>query len=160
MRNVTDTSGGHYESPLGYTVKTDKDGRFRAEQLPVGHASIWLHKPGYIRPGLGDSIATPKENIELTMTKAGRIVVTVDFTGKERPKGYIVHLEPDGGAAIGKYSGSGQINDKNQITFDYVPPGRYVARGRPNPGADREQTEAVAVPVMSGQTAEIKLTAK
>jgi hypothetical protein len=71
-----------------------------------------------------------------------------------------VQIAPEEGAAVGSYSGSGQINDKNQISFDYVPPGRYVVRGRPNPGADNQQTEPVAAPVMSGQTAEIKITAK
>jgi hypothetical protein len=160
LDGATASDGSYYERAVVPTIKTNKDGRFRAEGLPIGGVNVWVHKPGYIRPGLRLSISTPKEDVELSMIKAGRIVVTVDFTGKERPKGYIVQIAPEEGAAVGSYSGSGQINDKNQISFDYVPPGRYVVRGRPNPGADNQQTEPVAAPVMSGQTAEIKITAK
>ena len=53
LDNVQPASGGRYESPLEYTFKTDAEGRFRAEQVPVGKATIWVHKPGYCRPGLG-----------------------------------------------------------------------------------------------------------
>ena len=60
LDNVQPASGGRYESPLEYTFKTDAEGRFRAEQVPAGTATIWLHKPGYCRPGLGLPITTPE----------------------------------------------------------------------------------------------------
>jgi hypothetical protein len=160
IQDITTTTGARYESPLGTTVKTDAEGRFRTEQIPVGKATIWVYKPGYCRPGLGLPITTPKEDIELTMIKSGRIVVTVDFTGKERPKAYIVNIEPEGGNAVGTYGGSGHINDKNQIAFDNVPPARYVIRGQPNPSSADEHTDPVTVDLKGGQTAEIKLSAK
>jgi hypothetical protein len=158
---VTTSSGAHYQSAQGYTLKTDKDGRFRSDQIPVGRATIWVYKPGYCRPGLGLSITTPKEDIKLTMIRAGRIVVTVDFGGKVRDGMYLVQVEPEGGIAVGKYGGTGNIsNDKNQITFDNVPPGRYVVRGRPNPGAANQETDPVTIDLKGGKTAEIKLRAK
>ena len=82
--NVQPESGGRYESPLEYSFKTDAEGRFRAEQVPRGTATIWLHKPGYCRPGLGLPIATPKGDVELQMMKAASVRVTVDFAGNPR----------------------------------------------------------------------------
>jgi hypothetical protein len=94
------------------------------------------------------------------MIKAGRILVTVNFTGKERPAGYMVRIEPEGGESVGKYGGSGDISDKNQIAFDKVPPGRYILRGQPNPSSGDQQTEPVKIDLKSGETAEVKLGAK
>jgi Carboxypeptidase regulatory-like domain len=160
IQDVTTTTSAHYESALDATVKTGADGRFRTDQVPVGRATIWVHKAGYVRPGLGESITTPKEDVALTMTKAGRILVTVDFTGKERPKAYIVSIEPEGGDAVGKYGGSGHINNNDQITFDNVPPARYVLRGMPNPGSADQQTDPVTVDLTGGKSATIRLGAK
>jgi hypothetical protein len=158
--NVQPESGGRYESPTGYTFKTDAAGRFRADMVPKGMASIWLHKPGYVRPGLGPSITTPKADIELTMGKAASLRVTVDFTGKDRPDGYTVSIAPEGGSVVGSYGGSGNIDAQNRITFEIVPPGRYVLRGRPNPGSDNEETEPVTVELKGGDAAEVTLKAK
>jgi hypothetical protein len=160
LQDVSTSTGVGYESPLGSTLKSGADGRFRTDQIPVGRATIWVHKPGYCRPGLGQPIETPKEDVELTMIQAGRILVTVDFTGKQRPAAYIVSIEPEGGEAVGKYGGSGHINDKNQIAFDDVPPARYVLRGQPNPSSGDQRTDAVTVDLKGGKTAEIKLSAK
>lgn len=158
--DVVAESGGRYESPLEYSVKTGKDGRFRAEQVPIGKASVWIHKSGYCRPGLGPNITTPKNDIELTMTKSSRVEVTVDFTGVERPQGYIVHIAPDGGEKVGSWGGSGNINAKNEITYEDVPPGRYILRGRPNPGSDNQETNPITVDLKGGETAKVLLRAK
>src|SRR5262249_16692271 len=50
IQDLSTESGGRYESPLETAFKTGKDGRFRADLLPAGRATIWLHKPGYCRP--------------------------------------------------------------------------------------------------------------
>lgn len=159
-QNVTTSTGARYESALAPNIKTGADGRFRTEQIPVGKVTIWVHKPGYCRPGLGEPIATPNEEVNLTMSRAGRIVVTVDFKGKQRPQGYMVHIEPEGGNAVGTYGGSGNIDAQNQISFDNVPPARYVLRGQPNPGSSNERTDPVTIDLKGGQTTEIKLGAK
>jgi hypothetical protein len=160
LQDVTASPGGRYESCVSYTLKTGADGRFRTEQLPVGRTTIWLYKPGYCRPGLGRQITTPADGIELSMVKSARVVVTVDFTGKQRPAGYMVSIEPQGGNAVGTYGGSGNINAKNQMTFDNVPPARYVIRGRPNPSSGNQETEPVMIDLKGGKTAEVKLSAK
>ena len=160
IHDLTTESGGGYESALADSFKTGKDGRFRAEQLPVGKATIWLHKPGYVRPGLGPPITLPAADVELSMVKSARVEVTVDFTGKERPEGYIVNIEREGGGGVGKYGGSGNINAQNQITFDNVPPARYTLYGRPNPGSDAQQTDSVTIDLKGGETAKVMLKAK
>jgi hypothetical protein len=158
--DVTANPGGRYESPLGYTFRSGPDGRFRADQLPIGTATLWVHKPGYVRPGLGQPIPIPKEDVELTMIQSARLVVTVDFTGKDRPKGYIVNIEPEGGSKIGTWGGSGNINEKNQITFENVPPGKYVIRGQPNPSSPNQVTDPITVELKGGRDTELKFGAK
>jgi hypothetical protein len=160
LDNVQPASGGRYKTPDDYKFKTGADGRFRAEQVPAGTASVWLHKPGYVRPGLGQAITTPNTDVELQMMKAASVRVTVDFTGKARPEGYIVSMKPEGGEIVGSYGGSGNIDAKNQMTFQIVPPGRYILSGRPNPGSEKEETEAVAVDLKGGQAAEVTLKAR
>jgi hypothetical protein len=160
LDNVQPESGGRYESPDGYEFKTDADGRFRAERVPAGKATVWVHKSGYCRPGLGLPITTPKGDVELQMMKSAGVRVTVDFAGKVRPQGYIVSIAPEGGEAVGSYGGSGNIDAKGQMSFENVPPGRYVLRGRPNPGSDAEETEPVGVDLKGGQAAEVTLKAR
>jgi hypothetical protein len=92
--------------------------------------------------------------------KSVRVRVTVDFSGKERPAGYLVIIEPEGGEAVGKYSGSGNIDVVNRITFEEVPPGRYVLRGQPNPSTGDQQTESVTVDLKGGELSEVTLKAK
>jgi hypothetical protein len=160
LDNVQPESGGRYQSPLEYAVKTDAEGRFRAEQVPRGTATIWVHKPGYCRPGLGLPIATPRDDVALQMIGSASVRVTVDFTGKPRPAGYVVSLTPEGGDVIGSYGGTGNIDAGNQLTFEVVPPGRYVVRGRPNPGSDVEEADPVTVDLKGGQAAEVTLKAR
>ena len=157
---VITESGGGYDTPGATEIKTNADGRFRVENLPIGQTAIWVHKTGYNRPGLGLTVKTPKEDVVLTMNPAAKAVITVDFTGKARPAGYIVSIEPEGGNKIGSWGGSGQINDQNQITFQDVPPGAYVIRGRPNPGAANQETDPITIQLNGGKTGEFTLNAK
>jgi Carboxypeptidase regulatory-like domain len=160
LGNVEPASGGRYESPVEYTARTDAEGRFRIEGLPAGTAAVWVRKPGHVRPGLGLPIATPAADVELQMIRSASLRVTVDFAGTERPEGYIVNLEPEGGNVVGSHGGSGNIDDQGQMAFENMPPGRYVVWGRPNPGSDAEQTESVTVELHGGQAAEVTLKAK
>ena len=61
---------------------------FRADSaplnVPVGNAAIWVRKSGYCRPGLGQAIKTPSDDVDITMMKSARIIVTVDFAGAAR----------------------------------------------------------------------------
>jgi hypothetical protein len=158
--DVAAEGGGRYETPDGYSVKTDKDGRFRVAEVPIGKASVWVHKAGYVRPGLGPKITTPTNDIELTMTRSARVEVRVDFTGKKRPQGYIVRIAPEGGEKVGSWGGSGNIDAKDQITYQDVPPGRYVLTGRPNPGSDDQETAPVTVELKPGETTKVTLKAR
>ena len=65
-----------------------------------------------------------------------------------------------GGDRIGAYGGVGQINAKNQMTFENVPAGRYVFSGRPNPSSDNQETNPITVDLKGGETAKVILNAK
>ena len=160
LGNVQPASGGKYESPTAYEFKTDADGRFRAEPVPAGTASVWVHKPGYYGLGLGRPVSTPKADVEIRMMRAATLLVTVVFADKPPTGDYLVKLTPEGGDVVGSYGGSGNINAGKQLKFESLPPGRYILRGRPNPGADHEETDPVTVDVKGGQAAEVTLKAK
>jgi hypothetical protein len=160
LGNVTPQGGGRYQSPNDYEAKTDADGRFRIEPVPVGNVAIWVHKSGYVRPGLGQSVKTPSEDVELRMGKSASVRVVIDFTGKERPTGYMVRIAPEGGEKIGSYGGSGDINAEGVMSFKDMPPGKYIIRGRPNPGSDPEETEPLTVDLKGGEVREVTIKAK
>jgi Carboxypeptidase regulatory-like domain len=160
ISDVAVEGGGHYQAPDGTSVKTDKDGRFRIAEVPTGKAQVWVHKAGYVRPGLGPNITTPTSDVELTMTRSARVEVRVDFKGKNRPQGYIVRIAPEGGEKIGSWGGSGHIDTQNQITYQDIPPGRYVLTGRPNPGSDNQETAPVTVDLKGGETTRVTLKAR
>lgn len=151
--------GSVYSSPDEYEVKTDADGRFRFEAVPVATTRVWVHKKGYCRPGLGEEITTPADNIELQMKPSAQVHVTVEFV-TTRPEAYVVHISPEGGSSVGSWGGSGNINDKNEITFSDVPPGKYVLVGRPNPGSEDEQTPEITIDLKGGETVEVPLIAQ
>ncbi len=140
---VADGGGGRYEVPRdSLSTTTDADGRFRSDQVPIGHATIWMTKSGYCRPGLGQPITTPAKDVALSMQKAARVRVTVDFTGTERPAGYIAHIEPEGGEAVGKWSGSGNIDAQNQNLVPGCAPGTLCAVGTAEPLQRRPADQA------------------
>lgn len=152
--------GGEYESPTDYKFKTDAEGRFSADQVPVGKARIWLQKSGYSMGGLGQPINMPAQDIELQLIKAGAIRVTVDFAGQKRPKEYMVELEPEGGKAVGKYGGLGTIDRKNSFVFENVPPGKYVVKGHPNPTSQSQISDAITVDLQGDDPADVTIKAK
>ena len=152
--------GGRYESPVETATRTDAAGRFRAEHLPAGRATIWLNKFGYCRPGLGLPIQAPANDVVLKMQKAARARVTVTFSGAKRSGEYLVQIEPEGGATVGSWGGSGQIDEKNQILFTDIPPGRYRVSGQPNPSSAREKTKPLTVDLIGGRVAELTLEAR
>ena len=84
----------------------------------------------------------------------------VDFTGVPLPAEYIVHVEPEGGAAIGEWLASGRIGAENRIVFEDVPTGRYLVYGHPNPSSDYQKTDRIAIDLRGGQTVQVLLQAK
>ncbi len=160
VQDVVSDADGRYESPSEFTYKTDADGRFHTDQIPAGKGTVWIHKPGYCRPGLGLPITMPVADVDLKMMKSAQVQVTVDFSKTKRPQGYIVEIEPEGGNKVGSWGGSGNINDKNEISFNDVPPGRYTLHGQPNPSSANKHTAPITVDLKGGETKEITITAK
>ena len=154
-------SGERYETPRDETaLKTDSDGRFRNDLLPVGTSTIWIHKPGYCRPGLGLKISMPKDDVALTMMKSGAFHVRVDFGGKAKPGDYIVQLQPEGGDKVGSFGGSASVDAEGRTKFTDVPPGRYVLTGKPNPSSSNDASEPVTIDLQGGKTEEVTIKAR
>jgi hypothetical protein len=159
FHNVAAVNGARYESTASYSFKTDAQGRFNADTLPFGTATIWVNKSGYCRPGLGLSIKIPATDVALTMSKSARIIITVEFAGAARSGDYIVEMLPEGGAVVGSWGGSSSIDAANQVMFRDVPPGRYVIRGRPNPSSANQASKPLVIELKSGQASRITLPA-
>ncbi|MHB1038173.1 MAG: carboxypeptidase regulatory-like domain-containing protein [Pirellulales bacterium] len=159
LSNVVAGEKESYSTPDDYVAKTGADGRFQFDQTPAGRATIMVYKDGYCRAGLGPSVATPAKDVALRMGKAAQLRVTVEFAG-DRPAEYLVEIEPEGGSKIGTWGGSGRIDADGGISFQNVPPGRYVLTGHPNPSSADQRTAPLAVELKGGQTLEVKLGAK
>src|SRR5690606_28108133 len=149
-----------YETPGEYKFTTDAEGHFRGEQVPKGETRASVHKPGYVRPGLIPPFETPRDDLAFEMTKAARVVVTVNFVDATRPKSYLVNLVPEEGEEVGRWSGSANVNDEGKVTFENIPPGNYVLTGRPNPGSDAEQTNPIVLNLEPGKTTDASLDPK
>jgi hypothetical protein len=160
LDNVVAGKQGRYESSVDYTCKTDADGRFKMEIVPIGSATVWIHKPGYCRPGLGPSITVPTQDVALAMIRSAAIRVKVDFGSAVPPQAYIVEIEPNGNRGVGSWGGSGNIDAHGQMSFNDVPPGQYVIKGYPNPHSPIEETNPLMVELKGGETKEFTLLPK
>lgn len=153
-------NGGRYDTGDDSKIKTDAAGRFRIEAVPLGTASVWVHKPGYVRPGLGPKFDTPASDLLLKMLPSATLKVRVDFSDTTRPEGYIVSIKPEGGEVVGSWGGGGNIDAEGQITFQNIPPGKYIVTGRPNPGSDKQETPPEKVDLQGGASKELTIKAK
>ena len=153
-------SAGAYESLSDSTIKTDAEGRFSFEVLPLGTAKVRVHKPGYIGHGMGNKIEIPASDLKLEMQLAAKLRVSIDFSETKRAGGYLVHIEPEGGEQVGKWSGDGDINANNEFICENIPQGRYVVTSRPNPGSTDQQTDPITVDLKGGATTEVTIKSK
>jgi hypothetical protein len=160
ISEVVAVPGGVYSSLADHEIKTDRDGRFVARDLPIGRASVHIYKEGYCRPGLAPEIDTPAEDVSLTMLRSASIEVTVDFSDTGRPAGYLVEIEDARGAAVGRWGGSANIDAQGKVHFKNVPPGRYVLTGRPNPGNESQFTDPIPIDLAGGEEWAATLKAK
>lgn len=160
LQGVSAGDNSSYETAAATEMTTDAAGQFRTDQIPAGKGRIWIHKEGYVRAGLGKEITLPAKDVELTMSKASLIKVSVDFGGVKAPQGYIVEIEPEGGSKVGSWGGSGNINDNAEIEFKNVPSGRYHLKGRPNPGSANQESPVETVDLKGGETVEVTIKAK
>lgn len=158
--NVATAGGERYESDREFECKTDAEGRFRHDGLPVGTATVWVRKFGHVRPGLGPNIKTPAADVALTMVRSARLRVKVEFGKSARPGEYLVEMEPEGGSKIGSWGGSSRVDDKGEVTMTGIPPGRYVLTGHPNPTSDNQKTKPVTVELKGGRLTEVTIEAR
>ena len=151
---------GGYELPDRSAIKTDHEGRFAFDSLPIGTATVRVDKPGFVRPGLGEKIAIPTADLKLEMQASAKLRVTVDFSATKQAGNYLVQIVPEGGEKVGKWSGSGNIDATNVITFENIPAGPYVVSGMPNPGSSDQKTDPMNLDLKGGETKELTIKAK
>jgi hypothetical protein len=160
LMHVVAKGDAHYRTSTDLKSETDEQGRFEIKNVPMGEATVTVRKPGYTGPGLGSKIETPASDVVVKMAKAAKLIVTVRFQDANRPDGYLVKVVPEGGEEVGKWSGSGEIKPDGSMTFENIPPGKYIVTGRPNPGSDTAETSPQTVELRGGETTEISLDAK
>ena len=156
------TIGGKevYRTSNDFKLTTDASGRFEFRNVPHGRTSIRVHKDGYVRPGIAETIESPAADVALGMQPAAHARVVVDFGKQQRPQGYIVEMGPEGGNVVGSYGGSANLPDNNTYEFRNVPAGTYVFYGRPNPGSTNQVTDRVTAELRGGETTTVELQAK
>jgi hypothetical protein len=69
-------------------------------------------------------------------------------------------VKPEGGDKIGTWGASSTLDATNQVTYENVPPGRYLIIGRPNPGRTSQEADPVTVNLQGGETTEVTIQAK
>ncbi len=148
-----------YELPSDIELETDADGRYHSDAVPLAQATVWVRKPGYVRPGLGEPVHLPVRELDLELTPAAAIRITVDF-GDRPVAGYVVQVMPEGGEAVGKWSASGELDSERKAEYREIPPGVYIVTGRPNPGGDDAETAPVRVELKPGETTAITIKAR
>jgi hypothetical protein len=167
---VTDEAGHPLEgasvrlgSAYGLTTPellTDQHGRFESDELPPGALTLHASKEGFVHPGLGDEVQAPAADVKLTLFRGGGMNVVIDFGGRAKPEDYLVKVEPEGGLVVGSWGGNASVDGSGFARFTNVPPGKYLVWGRPNPGADSEETKKVPVEIQGGRTHDVTLKAR
>ncbi|WP_425396821.1 carboxypeptidase regulatory-like domain-containing protein [Aeoliella sp.] len=151
LSNVAVAEGESYRTAGKPETTTNESGEFRIANVPRGTASIYIHKDGYCRPGLGLDVTVPSEDVHLEMLRSSNITVIVLFESTEVPEQYMVAIEPEGGNKVGSWGGSARIDEKNQHVFKNVPPGRYKMWGHPNPHSEDEKSEPMLLDLKGGE---------
>lgn len=150
----------YYEQPDGASQKSDENGCFEIESVTGANCRVWVHRDGYVRPGLGQTLTIPCDEVTIQMEQASSLTVEVVFDKQKTAANYLVHIGPEGGEKVGSWGGSGNIDAENKIQFKNIPPGKYVIHGRPNPGSDDEQTQQKIVDLEPGKELKITIAAK
>jgi hypothetical protein len=123
FQDVVAGSYDPYGSPDDPSCRTGVDGRFHSDRVAVGHATICVYRRGYCRPGLGLSITTPAQEVKLSMLRSAGVRVVVEFAGENLPGGYLVEVEPEGGAKVGQWGGRGVSTKRIASPFRTSRPG-------------------------------------
>jgi protocatechuate 3,4-dioxygenase beta subunit len=160
--SVTSIDGRGYEPPRRVEATTDEKGKFNLTGLPKGHAQLFAHAKNlsHIDPL---AVQTLPSEVTLRMTQTGDVRGKVlDPAGDPvgGPAGSVsISLTPEGGQAIGKWSGSMNVNPDGSYAFENVPPGKYLLSTNPLASLGKDP-DAKPVEVKGGETAQVDVTHK
>ena len=133
IEDVASERGGRYESPDGILPGRAPTAASSADRVPGRPGHDLDSQARLLPPGPGPADHDAGEGHRAVDGPVRAASASSSSSPEPAPAGYIVHIEPEGGEAVGKWSGSGNIDAANRIAFRDVPPGRYVLKGRPNP---------------------------
>jgi protocatechuate 3,4-dioxygenase beta subunit len=149
--------GRGYVAPEPPRAMTGSDGRFKLAGVATGYAQFRCVAAGYYHNPIGRLHRFPSESVRLAVVRTGAVQVQVfDADGRPITKDYLIAVEPEQGAGIGKWGGSANVREDGSVRFDGVPPGRYRIYGRPNPGAVGDRSSDQIIEVKRGETVKLR----
>ena len=160
---VTSIDGRGYEPASRAETTTDAKGKFTLSGLPKGHAQLFARAKNFAQI---DPLAvqTLPSEVTLRMTPTGDVrgkVLTPAGDPVAGPAGSVsISLTPEGGEAVGKWSGSMHVNPDGTYAFENVPPGKYVLSTNPHLARQGRDPNARLVEVKGGETAQVDVTHK
>ena len=169
-RNILGSDGKGYPLPAAPETMSDSAGHFQLEGLPVGALQVNAYRQGYHHRW------NPAELVQVPQAGAGdasEYVVHMEATGRVsiqvvgadgRPVQHLglgevqARIEAEGGAVVGSWGGSANVDTNGVWVFEDVPPGRYRVSGRPFcPGEAPVGVGVVTVTVEEGRSALVDL---
>lgn len=160
LGDMTDSTGELYGAQGLDDLTTNDEGRFSAVVAQGGTLSPWAYLDGFVQVGLPEPFEVGSGDMRITLHRAGNVQVVVDFSNRQSIGDYIVEIEPEGGSVVGSWGGSATVAADGSYLFRNVPPGRYVLKGRPNPGSEVEETTPKTIDVVAGETTDVVLEAR
>ncbi len=160
LDDLKDATGDLYSAQTTDNLTTDDQGRFATTVMEGGTFSPRAYLDGYVHVGLADPFTVGAGELQVTLHQSGNMQVVVDFSDRVSTGDYIVEVSPEGGSEVGTWGGSATVDAGGSYLFENVPPGRYILRGRPNPGSTNDETDPKTIEVVAGETINVVLIAK
>jgi hypothetical protein len=162
--SVMAVDGRGYLLPARVEGTSDAAGAFTIAGLPKGYCQLFARADGYLGADILKVYAVPTAGLTVRVTGTGTVKGRVTKPGGGPPaRTYMASLFPEGGEAVGKWSGSADLAADGTFAFEGVPAGKYVATVRPNPGpppAKGRDPNEKAVEVRAGRTEELVFEVK
>lgn len=139
---------------------TDTTGRATFQDLPLGYAQFFVSAKGYQPIDiLKLHTLAPKASVQLRVTLTGALHGRVKLAPGQSAANVHVHVQPEDGEVVGKWSGSSQIKPDGTFQFDQVTPGKYRVSADPRMMVTGSDPNAVTVTIEAGKTAEVQVQA-
>ena len=152
--------GRGYDLPERPQATTDAQGKFALQGLPRGHCQLHAYSKAHLLRDVLKVYEVPSGDVALTLVATGSVKFKVTKADGTPAADAQVSMEPEGGAKVGKWGGSGNVSPDGTLQFDSIPPGKYVASISPGLLITGKDPNAKTVEIKAGETAEVNFTRK